>query len=203
MPQIVPPPREIPMKPEIKLARIFATLEDSGKKTDSVAAGILTIVAEAGVRDLDSFNPLVTTAYAENGWNPRPGRPTKGTEGLDMVPATVRTYVTAIRRAFRRGINVGAMKTFYDLRKALHDNKTARKRASLRDVPKAVQEHFEGVEIDATGDVNGALIHDVGVVYARLPKQHQNMFERQLQALVSKYLPLARVRITESEKKVA
>lgn len=178
------------MKSETKLARIFATLEDSGKKTDSVAAGILAIVAEAGVQDLESFNPLVETAYTENGWNPRAGRPTKDTEALEMVPATVRTYVTAVRRAFRRGIDVARMKSFYELRKAIRE-RPLRQRAP-KGVPKAIKEQFVGVDIKIGDDVNGALMHDVGFIYANLPRAQQALFERQLQQLLTKYLPLAK-----------
>jgi hypothetical protein len=60
-------------------------------------------------------------------------------------------------------------------------------------VPAAVRENFTGVDIALPTDVNGALIHDVGAVYANLPKVHQTLFEKQLRALIIKYVPLARL----------
>ena len=179
------------MKVETKLARVFATLAESGKSTDTVAAGILAIVSESGIKDVEGFDPLVRAAYQANGWNPKPGRPTEETSHLDVVPATVRTYVTTVRRAFRRGIDVAKIKTVYDLRKAIRQTKVLD--ASPRAIPKAVQENFAGVNLSLVHDVNGALIHDVGAVYANLPKPHQTLFERQLRQLVTKYLPLARL----------
>ena len=56
----------------------------------------------------------------------------------------------------------------------------------------AGSENFEGVSLKGTKDVNGALIHDVGVVYGKLPRQDQERFGRELAELVSKYLPLTR-----------
>ena len=179
------------MKIETKLARLFTTLADAGKSTDNVASGILAIVAEAAVKDVEGFDPLVRAAYAANGWNPRPGRPTEETKNLEMVPSTVRTYVTTVRRAFRFGVPVAKMKSFYELRKALKKAKPPSRGATV--VPAAVREHFAGVEIGVPMDVNGALVHDVGVLLVNLPKSHQTLFEKQLQALVIKYLPLARL----------
>lgn len=178
------------MRVETKLARVFTNLAESGKSTDNVAAGILAIVAEAGVKDIEAFDPMVRAAYAANGWNPRPGRPTAETTDLESVPGTVRTYVTAVRRALRRGIDVAKMKTFYDLRKAL---RTTKVREVSSSIPKAVQEQFIGVDISTVEDVNGALIHDVGAIYANLPAAHRTLFEKQLQQLVARYLPLARL----------
>lgn len=177
-------------RPEKRLAQVFTNLAEAGKSTDSVASGILTIVADARVRDVAAFDPLVRAAYAANGWNPRPGRPTEETANLDSVPATVRTYVTAVRRAFRFGVPVARCKTFYELRKLLRE---ARPSPRPLAVPAAVRENFTGVDLASPNDVNGALIHDVGAVYANLPKEHQRLFEKQLQQLVVKYLPLARL----------
>lgn len=184
------------MKLETKLARVFTALAESEQKTDTVASGILGIVAEAGVRDVESFNPLVVAAYTANGWNPQAGRPVAGAQKLEPVPATVRTYVTAIRRAFRRGIDVAKVKTFYELRKALRNRPAA---TQVR-VPKEVRDNLAGVRLADSNGLNGALIHDVGAVYATLPKEHRGLFERQLQQLVSKYLPLARINRPEESK---
>jgi hypothetical protein len=159
------------MTPEAKLARVFTALaESSDEESDAVAAGILAIVAEGGVRDLESFNALVAAAYLENGWTD-PTRRTAGAAKLKPVPAKVLRYDVAIRRAFLSDIDVAAMKTFYDLRKAA--------------------ETFS-VNLAAANDINRSLIYDVGAVYASLPKQHQPLFELQLKRLVELYVPLAR-----------
>lgn len=188
------------MKLETKLARVFATLAESGKSTDNVAAGILAIVSESDISTVEDFDPLVRAAYAANGWNPKPGRPTEETANLNVVPPTVRTYVTTVRRAFRRGIDVAKVKTIYDLRKAIRQTKV---HETSRAIPKAVQENFAGVNLSLVDDVNGALVHDVGAVYANLPKQHQALFERQLRQLVTKYLPLARLQSAKPDTKAA
>lgn len=188
------------MKAETKLARVFATLAESGKSTDNVAAGILAIVSDSGIEDVEAFDPLVRAAYQANGWNPKPGRPSEETATLNIVPPTVRTYVTTVRRAFRRGIDVAKIKTIYDLRKAIRQTKVYE---PSRAIPKAVQENFAGVNLSVVNDVNGALIHDVGAVYANLPKPHQTLFERQLRQLVTKYLPLARLQSAKENAKVA
>lgn len=187
------------MRLETKLARIFTDLVDGGKKLDSVASGILAIVAEAKVRSVAEFNPLVSAAYEANGWNPRPGRPSAETKDLAEVPGTVRTYVTTIRRAFRRGIDVADCKTFYELRQSLRKAKS-RRSAGVRGLAEEVKSNFADVGLDAADDLNGALIHDLGVVYARLPKEHQSMYERQLRHLMDRYLPLTRgIQIIEQE----
>ena len=157
------------MRPETKLARVFTELVDGGKRLDSVASGILAIVAEAKVRAVEEFNPIVSAAYEANGWNPRPGRPSAETKGMEEVPGSVRTYVTTVRRAFRRGINVAGCRTFYELRKALRGTK-ARKRSAFKGLDKSAQVNFQGVEIQSDIDFNGAIIHDIGVLYARLTK---------------------------------
>lgn len=188
------------MKPATKLARVFTSLADSGKATDNVAAGILAIVAEEKVKDVAGFDPLVRAAYSANGWNPRPGRPTEETAGLEMVPSTVRTYVTTIRRAFRFSVPVDKMKTFYDLRKALKSAKPSATRTAA--LPAAVREHFAGVDMPTPTDVNGALVHDVGALLVNLPKSELPLFEKQLRALVEKYLPSAKFPL-EEKKRVA
>lgn len=189
------------MRPETKLARVFTELVDGGKRLDTVAGGILAIVAEAKVRSVEQFNPLVSAAYDANGWNPRPGRPTAETKGKEEVPGTVRTYVTTIRRAFRRGIDVSRMRTFYELRQAIRKTKAVRRPlAGLRGLDKAVKDDFAGVSMEAVDDLNGALVHDIGVVYARLPDEHRTLFERQLQQLMTRYLPLVKgVEVVEQQ----
>lgn len=178
------------MKPETKLARIFLTIADEESRTESTAGGILSIVTEARVRDVEAFNPLVTAAYAANGWNARPGRPDTDAEEKGEVPATVRTYVTTIRRGFRAGIRVASMKTFYQLRKALRkaaEKKHGRRRAQAR-IPEEIKMNFVGVNVQAANDMNGALIHDTATVYAHLPEEQRTLFEKQLKRLLQRYV---------------
>lgn len=182
------------MKIETRLARAFATVATCEQQMDTLAGGILAIVVEAKVRDLEAFDPLVRAAYAANGWNASPGRPSASSEAAD-VPGTVRTYVTTVRRAFRLGIPVAGAKSFSNLRNLIRkhlEKKRPKRRTSMRGVPEKVKLNFVGVELASANDVNGALIHDVGAVYAHLPAGQRNLFERQLRQLVERYLPHAK-----------
>lgn len=173
------------MRPETKLARIFTDLEDGGKRQDSVAAGILAIVAEEKVRTANHFNTIVSAAYQANGWNSRAGRPSVGSN-LKEVPGTVRTYVTTVRRALMRGINVASCKTFYELRERIRATK--------------VRTAFCGLE---EGDSD--LGHDVSIVCANLPKQKKAVFEKKLRSLLEEFAPSMRgiksLELKESEEK--
>lgn len=183
------------MKPETKLAHIFNDIAADGKQMDSRAAQILALVKDARVRDVEAFDSLVTAAYKANGWNQRVGRPALGDEPKGAVPATVRTYVSLIRRAFRAGVRVSAMPTFRQLKLALARTLGKHRRRvngrAVRAIPKRLREDFIGVNLDAANDMNGSLMHDLGAVYVHLPTDQRDLFERQLTKLLRKYLPLA------------
>ena len=186
------------MKLETKLAKVFQHVETIGAQADNIAAGILRIVHEGKIRSVEDFDPLVKAAYEANGWNPRQGRPSAEDkeQGRDTVPPTVRTYVTQVRSAMREGVNVLKCDTFYDLRQALRKKRNIRlapkggngEEAAV--VPDAVKNDFEGVLIRSSGEPNGALFHDLGLTFMKLPEEHRDVFGRQLNRLLHKYMPL-------------
>jgi hypothetical protein len=181
------------MKIEIKLARAFRTVAGQEQQLESTASGILAIVRGAGKMTVGKFDKLVSAAYAANGWNARAGRPNGKEAKHEPVPGTVRTYVTTIRRAMRAKLQVGTYKTFTALRTALEAKKgRGHKRANGHNVlrlPAPVAEQFAGVD-GLSAKPNGALFHDLGVLYAKLPSEHQSMFERQVKRIMAKYAPL-------------
>jgi len=109
---------------------------------------------------------------------------------MQRVPSTVRTYVSAVRRALRSDLPVSKYRTFTALRADL---------AKLGDesrpgaIPRAVRQSFLGVNVQAPREPNGALFHDLSAVYITLPPEHRDVLGRQLSLLLHKYLPLANI----------
>lgn len=184
------------LKVATQLARVFASVAEQEQSMESTAGGILAIVKEFKVTTVDRWDEVVTEAYEANGWNTRAGRPTAGDTPKLAVPATVSSYVTLVRTALRNRMKVWTYDSFTALRVAMakrngradHRGGTKRPEGVLR-LPAPVAESFVGVEISQS-EPNGALFHDLGVVYAKLPSEHQAMLGRQLARLLHKYLPL-------------
>ncbi len=186
------------MKTETKLARVFSTLAQEERKTESTAAEIFAVIKEGKVRDIEKWDELVEQAYTANGWNARPGRPAADAAPKDEVPATVRTYVTIVRQALRARLRITTYATFTALRADL-----ARKTGNGGDhrgraandphMPKAVAQNFVGVSLHDAREPNGALFHDLGAVYITLPAEQRDLFGRQLNKLLHRYLPLAKL----------
>lgn len=71
----------------------------------------------------------------------------------------------------------------------------------LRRMPKTVQQEFDGLSLTGFDDMNGALIHDIGVVYAHLSREKQVRFDRELREVVNKYWYLTRgIKLVEDLK---
>lgn len=188
------------LKLENKLAKVFASVADAGQQLESTAGEILAIVKTAKVATVAAWNKVVKQAYAANGWNEGAGRPTAKRM---PVPTTVTQYVALVRQALRKKMKIAKYASFTALRVALartngrSDHRGGRQlkgsAAKVLKLPAPVAESFRGVDIqiEKHAETNGALFHDLGVVYARLPDTHQAMLGRQLAALLHKYLPLA------------
>lgn len=196
------------LKVETQLARIFASVADVENTIESTASGILGLVKDHKINTVDRWDEAVEAAYAANGWNTRAGRPNGDETPKQPVPATVSSYVALVRQALRGKMKVYKYETFTALRVALakrngradHRGNGGRA-ATLADIHRGpVAESFVGVEIEK-GEPNGALFHDLGVVYAKLPEEHQAMLGRQLSRLLHKYLPL--VEKSERQRKAA
>jgi hypothetical protein len=189
------------LKVENRLAKVFASVADSAQQLESTAGEILALVKSAKINTVAAWNKVVKAAYTANGWNEGAGRPTKRRM---PVPTTVTQYVALVRQALRKKMKLGKYSSFTALRVALArsnglaDHRGGRRRkgsaATVLQLSAPVAESFRGVDIsiEKGGDeTNGALFHDLGIVYARLPENHQAMLGRQLAALLHKYLPLA------------
>lgn len=186
------------LRVETQLARVFASVADAEQSMESTASGILAIVKDSKITTVDRWDEAVAAAYEANGWNTRAGRPNGDETPKQPVPATVSSYAALIRTALRNRMKVYKYDTFTALRVAMakrngrtdHRGSGKPTTASLRDIHTGpVAESFVGVEIDKA-EPNGALFHDLGVVYAKLPEEHQAMLGRQLARLLHKYLPL-------------
>jgi ribosomal protein L33 len=183
------------MNTETKLARALRAVGEQGQQLESTASAVLGIIKDAKALSIKKFDKLVRAAYKENGWNARSGRPVAGDAKLESVPGTVRTYVTVIRRAMRLKLKVGKYQTFTALRTALELKSVPRKVAGGRKssaevfrLPAPIEGSFTGVSIEEKNP-NGALFHDLAITYAKLPSDHQALFERQVKRLIAKYAP--------------
>jgi hypothetical protein len=79
---------------------------------------VLKILKAEKIKDLKTFNAEVRAAYKANGWNAGAGGRRPALK-LEAVPATVKQYVSAIRRAFKLKMLVLAYTSFSALRSDL------------------------------------------------------------------------------------
>lgn len=173
-----------------KIATALAALANHGEKTEDLACSLLKVVKEHEIRTLPEFDEAIKAAYDENGWNTRQGRPS--TERRIKVPHTVRTYVWEMRSALRDGLEIWTFKTFYELRLARGNMKQEKTpaangnggtaSAALPDVPE-----LEGVRISGGDAPNGALFHDMILLFATIEEGQRLMLARQLNQLLHKY----------------
>lgn len=186
------------LRADTHLAKVFASIADSEQSLESTASGILALVKEHAIRKIEQWDEVVSAAYEKNGWNTRAGRPNGDDTPKQPVPNTVSSYVALVRQALRAGMKLARFDTFTALRVALakrsgrtdhRGSPRAGRSAPMRKLLENVAESFVGVEIQQS-EPNGALFHDLGVVYAKLPPDHQAMLGRQLSRLLHKYLPL-------------
>lgn len=200
------------MKVENKLARAFAAVAGQEQQLESTAGSILEIVRSVKALTVKTFDAMVKSAYEANGWNTRAGRPNGG-EKRTPIPTTVKVYVSIVRAALRNKLKIAKYKSFTALRADLARKTTGRDHrgngragGGILRLPAPVAESFVGVEI-MKAEPNGALFHDLGVVYAKLPTDHQSMLGRQLARLLHKYLPLVKglpkPALDETERKAA
>ena len=187
------------LKIETQLARVFASVADVEGSLESTASGILAIVKDNKVNTVDRWDEAVEAAYAANGWNTRAGRPNGDETPKQPVPGTVSSYVALVRTALRNKMKVSRYDTFTALRVAIakrngRSDHRGNGRSTITPGGKLnlkgpVAESFVDVDIQKS-EPNGALFHDLAVVYAKLPTDHQAMLGRQLARLLHKYMPL-------------
>jgi hypothetical protein len=188
-------------KIEMKFAKVLAAIGNTGQKTEQVSAGLLRLLRENKVRTVAELDPVITQAYAINGWNTRKGRPTG--DKRDKVPHTVRTYVWEMRSAMRDGLPAWSYATFYDMRVARGKLRhvEAKKTAVAGNQALPALPELKGVQVGST-NTNGALLHDLILLFAAIPDAQRVLLAKNLERLMSRYTPAVAV-IAEPAKKRA
>ncbi len=179
------------------LANTFRRIATDAERLEDTASHILKVVADINARDLKTFDQLVREAYRQNGWNERPGRPSTEAEAATAVPPIVRTYVSEIRAAFRLGLKVRTFESFYQLRRAIRE-----KREQLEAEATVAAKSWpalRGVKVSSPDKLNGALFHDLIVIYDHLDAESGVALERSVKRLLGKYRKLA-VQLPEVEE---
>lgn len=164
------------------LAEALAVIATEGTTLESKADSVLAIVRTSGIRGEKEFSAAVREAYKANGWHVRAGAPKKGAAGKP-VPGTVKQYVSQVRRAFRLGIPVAGMKSFFKLRKAIREA-AAKKRPAVNADPK-----MAGLRLVKAGEMIGAPFHDLTVLYERAPRPVQRQLLGEVTSLVKRFSP--------------
>lgn len=194
---------------ETQLAKVFASIADSGQQLESTAAGILAIVKAHKINTLDRWDEAVEAAYEANGWNTRAGRPNGDEKAKQPVPDTVTQYVSTVRKALRTKMRVMKYETFTALRVAMakrsgradHRGNGNGRKKQLK-LPEPIAMSFHEVDLDKPTEINGALFHDLMVVFVALPAGPQALFGKQLNQLLLKYRPMVEKRLVVSETEV-
>lgn len=146
------------------LAVAFSVLARDGTALESKAENVLKILKAEKIRDLKAFNLEVREAYKANGWNASAGRPKEGVK-LTPVPATVKQYVSSIRRAFRFKMQVLTYSSFYALREELK-KEASKVRKPRTNAPK----EMAGIRLQQPATLNGGIFHDLAVLYEALDR---------------------------------
>lgn len=150
---------------KMNLAAALSVLAREGTALESKAEVVLKILKAEKLKDLKSFNVEVREAYKANGWNPSAGRPKAGAN-LKPVPATVKQYVSSVRRAFKFKLPVLAYSSFYALRVDLKEH-AAKVRKPRNGGPK----ELAGIRLtQAPETLNGGQFHDLVLLYNALDR---------------------------------
>jgi hypothetical protein len=163
----------------LELATIFNRITKAHAGLESCAAQILEVVKLNDANSLDKFNTLVAAAYDRNGWSSRQGRPRPGDIS---APSAVQVYVSTLRRAYRMGIKVLKLNNMEEIRRAMR-----KPRGDQTTQPP----ELKGVQVAATNSLNGAVWHDILVVWERIPAEEQQALEASVQRLLDKYVKKA------------
>jgi hypothetical protein len=169
------------MSTTLKLSTTLKAIADQATATDDTATALLKIIREAEVKTAAQFAALAAEAYKANNWHAGKGRPMKDSTSTP-VPRTVRTYVWELRSAFKAKLNVGEFPSFYEMRKALAERRARMTKRHVSRLPELV-----GVQVSSEARLNGALFHDLAVVYMRMKARERRIVAKGLQRIVSRY----------------
>lgn len=164
----------------LELATIFNRINKAHATMETTAAQIIEVLKLNDVNTLDKLNDIVAAAYDRNGWSSRQGRPRPGDVS---APKAVQVYVSTLRRAYRMGIKVLKCTNMEDVRRELS-------KAAKRGQPEQPPE-LKGVQVAASGTLNGAVWHDVLVVWEHIPAEEQQALEASVRKLLDRYVKKA------------
>lgn len=182
-----------------ELAKALAEIAAEGNAVETRAERMLALVRSKGIVDERTFSAAVRVAYRANGWRATRGRPKLDEKALESVPPTVKQYVSAVRAAFRLGLDGRSMRTFSALRRAVSDARAA-KRAKVR----SKDPNMAGIHVLKDDRLTGAPLHDLAVVYEGVQARQREALIRRIKTLVSEFKSAAPgLRIVESERKAA
>lgn len=167
----------------VELAMVLVDIGRESEKVDSAAKGILSAIKQEGARSIEDFNAMVSAAYERNGWSTQVGRPTA--DAKQPAPHAVKLYVSLVRGAYRAGLDVATFDTISAMRVAM---KEARNHASAP-TPKAPE--LKGISISHENALNGALWHDVVVVWEHLEQDDKAELERRVRAVLKAFVKKA------------
>lgn len=169
----------------LSLASALALIGRDAAAIDSRADAVLRIVKQAKMKTAKEFNAAVRVAYERNGWNSKPGKPKAGNKKVP-VPATVKQYVSTIRRAFKMDLLVLTYSSFYALR-----SEVQAKAAKARKPREEKKPEMQGVSVSRPDVLTGAVFHDLAVLYDALDKKRQAAMTQALDRVKRQFQPAA------------
>lgn len=150
------------------LAAALAVIGREDATLESQATQVLRIVRTQKIENLKGWNGAVRAAYKANGWNGKPGKP-KDAEKKERVPATVKQYVSLIRRAFGMKLLVASYTSFYALRQDIRKKAAKRQAANGQDT----RPELAGVTLARPEQLTGAPFHDLAAIFNALDRKRQ------------------------------
>lgn len=163
----------------VELAMVLVDIGRESEKVDSAAKGILSAIKQEGARSIEDFNAMVSAAYERNGWSTQVGRPTA--DAKQPAPHAVKLYVSLVRGAYRAGLDVATFDTISAMRVAI---KEARNHASA---PAPKPPELRGLSVSHENTLNGAIFHDVVIVWEKLPEADKSELEAAIRRLLKRY----------------
>jgi hypothetical protein len=168
------------------LAVTLRLLGATASKAENQATALLEYARSHKLTTPAKFSVAISKAYAINGWHATRGRPKAGAVGT-AVPRAVRQYVHEIKAALLAKIDLERCDTLYALRKAVAESKARQREEKAPEM--------KGVALASPGKLNGALLHDVAVVYSSLKPVQRELMQKSLARLLAVYTakPAARL----------
>lgn len=149
------------------------------KRVGRTSEALLSTVQGLNLQTLEAFNEAMTEAYHKNGWSRSKGRPAAGAK-LKPAPDAVQLYVSALRSAYKLGLDVMGFESLRELRDSV---KAAKAAADPDQKPERAPE-LKGVLISAENKMNGGFWHDKLVLWEHFPKERQSQVMQELDEIM-------------------